>query len=134
MLVDDVETDNYLNEQVLKEAGVEHVYTCKTGESAMDFLENIYKNYSVLHHCMPKIVFLDLNMPMMDGFQLLNAFEKFNTEFKDEIKFVILTSSQEMKDRIEAKKHNRIIGYLNKPLTSEDVNYLLRNLKNNQVR
>ncbi len=121
LLIDDAEIDNFINENIIKAVGISYVHVFKSGQSAIEFLENLQRNISFMRTSMPQIVFLDLNMPLMNGFQFLNEFEKFDDAFKDEMKFVILTSSHDPEDVKLAQQNKRVIKYLNKPLSEEDV-------------
>ena len=67
----------------------------------------------------PEVLFIDINMPMIDGFQFIlnlkNSFpEKFNS-----LKIVILTSSVSIEDKDKSMKISKDITFLNKPLTQE---------------
>lgn len=128
MLVDDMETDNYINDMILREAGIEHIYQFKSGQSAIEFLENLNRNYAFMEDCMPQLIFLDLNMPLMDGFQFLREFERFENDFKKHIRFVILTSSNDPDDVKTALSNKNVIKYLNKPLNENAVSEVLETL------
>ena len=67
----------------------------------------------------PEIIFIDINMPMIDGFQFIENFKKtFSNRFIN-TKIVILTSSISQNDRIKADKISKGIIFLNKPLTKD---------------
>ena len=74
--------------------------------------DDFSKNY-------PEIIFVDLNMPLMDGFQFIEFFKK-NLESKlHNPKIVILTSSIFPEDVLKAEKISKDIIFLNKPLTKD---------------
>ncbi|MCF8278335.1 MAG: response regulator [Flavobacteriales bacterium] len=60
----------------------------------------------------PKLVFLDLSMKHLEGWQLLDLMNEFGTNSK----VVILTSSVGLKDRVRAEKEPLVHGYLTKPV------------------
>lgn len=121
LLIDDAEIDNFINENIIRAAGIQHVHVFKSGQSAIEFLENLQRNLALMKNSIPQIVFLDLNMPLMNGFQFLNEFERLEESFKNTMKFVILTSSHDPEDLKLAESNKRVVKYLNKPLSEEDV-------------
>ncbi|MEQ8532184.1 MAG: response regulator, partial [Imperialibacter sp.] len=88
-------------------------------KSAIEFLRNIEKLGAAGHSILPQIIFLDIDMPLMDGFQFLDEFEKFRVETKDICNIVMLTSSINPQDVNKSKKYNYVKKYINKPLTQD---------------
>ncbi|MBS1634491.1 MAG: response regulator [Bacteroidetes bacterium] len=116
MLLDDNELDNYINEKIIQASHFsEKIYKNTSGKSALEFLSNIRIPENGMTDLYPEIIFVDLNMPMMDGFQFINYLK--NTE-KAPLKsrFVILTSSINDEDRRKAEELDKEIVFLNKPL------------------
>lgn len=120
LLVDDDSVSNFLNEMALQDMNLsDEVHVSENGEEALDFINKQCRNGSV-SNC-PDLIFLDINMPIMDGFQFLEALEKVPDLNKKPIKIVMLTSSNANKDLERAKKFN-IDGYIVKPLSEEKLN------------
>jgi response regulator RpfG family c-di-GMP phosphodiesterase len=69
----------------------------------------------------PEIIFLDLNMPGMDGFQFMNAFKSLPENLIAGIKFIILTSSDDKENIEKATSYPNVIQYLIKPLKRIDL-------------
>lgn len=75
----------------------------------------------------PEIIFLDLNMPVMDGWEFLDEFMKINPV--KEILIYILTSSVDPEDTIKAKKYEMVSGYIVKPITEVQLKTILTETK-----
>ena len=117
LLVDDDSIFNFLNSKMLEKTGLANeVHTALNGKQAIDLLNSYYMKASSL----PDIILLDLNMPVMDGFEFLEAFKKINTPNKEKVNIVIVTSSQDPNDIAKAKKMG-ITQYLTKPISEKSL-------------
>lgn len=126
MLVDDNEIDNLINQKMIEASNIsEHIFVHSGAKSAIEFLKNIEKLAKApIALYLPEIIFLDIDMPLMDGFQFLDEFEKLSDNIKDHCKVVMLTSSLNPQDMNKAKKNKHVTKYLNKPLTQENLKKL----------
>ncbi len=126
MLIDDNEIDNLINQKMVEAATItEHIYIHTGARSAIEFLRNIEK-LQIADQVLPDLIFLDIDMPLMDGFQFLDEFEKLLTNTKKKCRIVMLTSSINPQDVNRSKKYANVKLYLNKPLTHESlVNLIL---------
>lgn len=70
---------------------------------------------------MPEIILLDLNMPVMDGWEFLEAFDTVRSSLPCNIRVYVLTSSIDEKDRERVGQFNFVEGYLIKPLSKETI-------------
>ncbi len=120
MLIDDNELDNFINEKTL-EANLfsKKIYSCTSGKSALEFLNNIVTMGDQFAEVYPQVIFIDINMPMMDGFQFIDYFKKESEKQLQKPKLVLLTSSVYNEDREKAKSISKDIVFLNKPLKKE---------------
>lgn len=75
---------------------------------------------------LPDLILLDINMPVMDGWDFLEAFESFRENIPKRILIYILTSSVNESDMVKAKTYASLDGYLVKPLTTETIEHLLK--------
>ena len=114
MLVDDNDTDNFISRRIIeitKFAG--DVVIKNSGKSALEYLEDHKTNHAKL----PDLIFLDINMPIVDGFVFLYEFEKFDYSIKDKCKVIILSSSDNKRDIDKIVNNDHVIKFITKPLT-----------------
>ncbi len=122
MIVDDCEIDNYINEIIIKKAGfAENVYKHSGALGSLEFLKNIEMLNHTAFDLLPSILFLDINMPILDGFQFLDELNNFPTPLNNKIKIVILSSSANPSDIKKASQYKQVVKFLHKPLTKEDL-------------
>lgn len=119
LLVDDDVINNELNKFVIENTGyAKNIEIALNGEEALNLLQK--KNETDT----PNLIFLDLNMPIMNGFEFLEEYKNMNIPSKELTKIYILTSSRNEKDLAKAKNF-QIEGYVTKPLTIEKVKTIL---------
>lgn len=121
LLVDDDKIFNFLNEKTIQSLGLANeISFASNGQQALELLE-LYKTGEMN---MPDIIFLDLDMPIMNGYEFLEEFAKIDIPNKAAITIVILTSSADPRD-LERTKEMGIKYYYNKPLTREEIKRLI---------
>jgi CheY-like chemotaxis protein len=125
MLIDDNEIDNLINQKMIEAADItENIYTHTGAKSAIEFLRNLEKLEGVAANILPEVIFLDIDMPLMDGFQFLDEFEKLGSNTKEKCKIVMLTSSINPQDVNKSKNYLYVKKYINKPLSQENLENL----------
>jgi CheY-like chemotaxis protein len=121
MLIDDNEIDNLINQKMIEAASIAgNIYTHTGAKSAIEFLRNMEK-LEVADKVLPDVIFLDIDMPLMDGFQFLDEFERLTNVAKKKCKIVMLTSSINPQDFNRSKKYENVRLYLNKPLSHDSI-------------
>ncbi|HZY80288.1 MAG TPA: response regulator [Cyclobacteriaceae bacterium] len=114
MLVDDNETDNFISKRIIEITKfAKRVEVKNSGKSALDYLKENQSSAEDL----PNIIFLDINMPIVDGFVFLYEFEKFNDIVRSKCKVIILSSSDNKRDIDKIVNNNHVIKFITKPLT-----------------
>jgi CheY-like chemotaxis protein len=89
-----------------------------TYEHADSALRDLINNCDDLNY-LPDLIFLDLNMPVMDGWQFIEKFEEIYSSLKKDVKIIILTSSTDQHDIQRSKQYSVVKGFYSKPLTTE---------------
>lgn len=116
MLVDDNDTDNFISKRIIEITNFSDAVIVKnSGKSALDYLE---ENKDI-PESLPEIIFLDINMPIVDGFVFLYEYEKFNNEIKDKCRVIILSSSDNKRDIDKIVNNDYVIKFVTKPLTEK---------------
>jgi CheY-like chemotaxis protein len=117
LLVDDDDIFNFLNRKLLEGSGLVHnIHVALNGKEAMDLLNNYYAGSAAL----PDVIFLDLNMPVMDGFTFLQAFKRVSMDRRAMVKIIVVTSSENPKDMEKALALGAD-GFMKKPLSEESL-------------
>ena len=94
----------------------------KNGKEAISQLLPIAKSGKNL----PQVILLDLNMPIMDGWQFLDEFSKIVS--KEQLKLYIITSSVDPKDIGKAKEYSIVTDFISKPVTLDILNNISENI------
>ena len=125
MLIDDNEIDNFINEKIIKSASFsENVYTHTSAKSALEFFKSLSSVKNIPDELIPDYIFLDINMPILDGFHFLEELKNLPFEFIPKIKIVMLTTSLNPCDLEKTKPYKNVVNYLYKPLIEDDLDKL----------
>ncbi len=117
MLVDDNMIANFIMKKVISNVD-ENLQVCDYTDSQ--------KALTLLSEINPSLIFLDLNMPMMDGWQFLEGMMAQNMNNK----VYILTSSTSELDRQRSANYTNVVSFLNKPLAEDKVAAILKSTIN----
>jgi CheY-like chemotaxis protein len=110
LLIDDNYIDNFVTRRILESSNfAEEIAVRQSANEAISAL----KDGSVK----PDVIFLDLRMPLMNGFEFLNEFEKIEFEGKENIKIFMLSSSLDPTDVKRSTENKYVVQFIHKPLT-----------------
>ncbi|WMJ73240.1 response regulator [Cytophagaceae bacterium ABcell3] len=121
MLVDDNDTDNFIHKRVIELTGFSNNIIVKnSGKSALEYIDQHKDDLSKI----PAVIFLDINMPIVDGFVFLFEYENFPQEIKEKCRIVILSSSDSKRDIDRIVDNEYVINFITKPLSEEALDEL----------
>jgi CheY-like chemotaxis protein len=125
--VDDNESDNFLHERVLKKADIAvSIYFALNGRAALNLLTgNSREGSPPVEPIRPDLIFLDLNMPVMDGWEFLEEYRKLGFDQKKNIVIVMLTTSINPADKLRAARYVENDCFQYKPLTLKMISVLM---------
>ena len=124
LCIEDDSVTQFLNKIELEDAKFcEIMDEAWNGQVALDYFENIDKEADALSK-VPDLILLDLNMPVMDGWEFLEIFLEKYPEFAKRTKVFVVTSSINPADKERSKTEDAVLGFLAKPLDGEQIEIL----------
>ena len=125
LIIDDDPTTGFLHRRLIEKFGVsEKVNNAYGGEEALQLIHDCSQTQS--KGKIPQLIFVDLNMPFMNGFEFLDAYQNLEFENKGSVVVYMLSSSCLQKDVNRVKEYPVVSGYVIKPLTEEKVIELMQ--------
>ncbi len=123
LLVDDNYIDNFISEKMLAASNFSEVmHFAINGQLALDLILELHSREPDANHLSPDIIFVDLNMPVMNGMQFIREFRKWENSVVKKSKIIVLTSSIHDADQSEVREFDSSILFIRKPLTAEMLN------------
>lgn len=120
LVIEDDFVTMFLNREILEFANFcDNIVEATSGNEALSYFENIEKGDNPLDN-LPEVILLDLNMPVMDGWEFFEIFVQKFPEFAKKTKIFILSSSINPKDQERALKDPNIAAFLSKPLDEDE--------------
>jgi len=113
LLIDDNEFDNYYHEKVIQNNNIaENIVIKSSGADAIAYLKSLTAD------AFPELILLDINMPGMNGWDVLDEYEKMGIS-GDRTKVIMLTTSIDPDDEKKARSYAFVFDFIIKPLSDE---------------
>ncbi|WP_339845608.1 response regulator [uncultured Dokdonia sp.] len=123
LLIDDDKAVNFFNQHVvIKHNSFEHIKTVQSGHEGLAFLSQVKSGEAPK----PDLIFLDINMPAMNGWEFLDEYEKMCSDFRKDIKVIILSSSSNPEHVNKTIQNYKVIDFINKPLSFDILDNVLK--------
>ncbi len=118
ILIDDNRLELMLNRSLLQRNHfAQHLLAFLNPQNALAFLNDAYGKHIYDDSDKPIVIFLDLYMPEMSGFEFLDAFEKMDDEFKSKFKIYLLSNCTNPVELMKVRSCKSIYGFIPKPLS-----------------
>lgn len=125
LIIDDDEINNFIAAKLIDKIPPKAVVnTCLNGQIGLDFVKSKLQNQEEV----PDIIFLDINMPIMNGWEFLEEFEKIKDQINKKISINMLSSSVYNDDINKAETFNTVNKFISKPLTVDKIQDLYHTL------
>ena len=123
-IIDDNKIYQFMLTRIIKKNKLaEGIITFSDGEKAIQYLTDNRSNNEKI----PDVIFLDVSMPVMDGWQFIEGYANIKTEIKKKIVIYMLTSSVDPVDIERASKISEISDYITKPIKLEEIKRIFDN-------
>jgi CheY-like chemotaxis protein len=130
MLIDDCKIDLLINKKIIEKGQFDpNISVYNNPRFAIEFFKNFNDDLISQKADLPDIIFLDINMPELSGFDFLEEFGKLSNFDKKSINIYILSSSTNPVDYEKAKKQKYCRGFINKPLSIPHVKHVIADYK-----
>jgi CheY-like chemotaxis protein len=121
MVIDDSQIDRYVASYNIKRyAFAEEIIELESAKAALEYIKASLEQPENL----PELIFLDIRMPEMDGFQFLEEYEKLPSMVQTKCIIMMLSSSLDYADHVKALQNKFVNRFLNKPLDKERLGML----------
>ncbi|MDO1514055.1 response regulator [Maribacter confluentis] len=123
LIIEDDEITNFISKSTLEKFGFKNISVALNGQEGLDFLRS---------NMCPDIILLDVNMPVLDGWDFLEAKEREN--LCPNVPIIITTSSGRPEDRIMAATYDNVMNYMEKPIDFNALNIILKDIQAKKIK
>ena len=121
LLVDDDPTTNFFNRHLIGKMNIfDEIHEAANGQLALEKIEVLFKNGQA-----PDMILLDINMPVMNGFEFLDRYNELDEDIKSSVVVCMLTTSLAHEDLARSKKYGTLNDYIDKPLCETKMRELI---------
>jgi CheY-like chemotaxis protein len=125
LLIDDDEIFTFMTKKIIEKTNLtEQIKVFGNGKEAISFLDSVAGE----PHLLPEVIFLDLSMPVLDGWGFLEEYIRLKPKFGKKIILYIISSSVSPQDHERAKSYNDVSDFIIKPMTREKFIDIIKNL------
>ena len=125
LIIDDDEINNFIAAKLIDKIPPKaKVSTCINGQEGINFVRNKLNNQNEF----PDIIFLDINMPLMNGWEFLEEYEQIKNDIKKKVTINMLSSSVYNDDITKAETYTTVNKFISKPLTVDKIKDLYESL------
>jgi CheY-like chemotaxis protein len=127
LLVDDDEPTNFIYKMIVGGANcTEKIKITQSGHEALNYLTASMNNNTEAGYMLPELIFLDINMPRMDGWDFMEKYNELRKNQNNNPVIMMLSTSLNPDDEIKAKSTPGISAFMHKPLTTQMLNEVLK--------
>lgn len=124
LLIDDSESDNFFHSRIIRKAGItDEIKMVYSGEEALEYLVTELEQGGFPS---PSLIFLDINMPGMNGWEFLDEYDHLEVRHKGGIVLTMLSNSIDSPDLENAQVRGTVAGFYSKPLEVEHLLEILQ--------
>ncbi len=116
MVIDDSAVDLFIASHIINKANFsQRLLVYRTAPEALEYL-NANQGDT---HLLPDIIFLDIYMPIVDGFDFMDAYDKLSPTLKGHCKVFMLSSTTDRAEVVQVLERENVQGFVEKPITIE---------------
>lgn len=125
MLIDDDDATNFIHQIIINKSNIaEQIVTALNGKQAIEILIKNGEDANT-ENTLPSLIFLDINMPVMDGWGFIESYKGLSESIRKQVVIVMLTTSYDPDDKKRALQIPEISEFEKKPLTFDIINRLM---------
>lgn len=131
MMIDDSAIDNFVNQKMVERYEFsKNILVFNKARKALSYLQELDSESPVVWPGrLPSVIFLDLDMPVMNGYDFMEEFEKLSENLRNSCKIVVVSSTINPADIALALKRYKVFGFFSKPMMKSNLDQLQQMLK-----